>query len=218
MIRLARRLSNHRAEALGGTMEKTVDAFRTISEVAQDLDLPQHVLRFWETRIRSNQAVEEGRRAPLLSARGYRTPARHSPSSVWRRLYDQRRAEDLERAGMAWRRRRLAAAGRCDRCARDRRDALRMPCKIIAAASLAFRAVMAMLKTRSLTASRMWARRSVRSSARSSNSCSPSSANAKDCWGRRAPAEYQGKGVAGRVAGAGAFLYKSLRRSVAQPG
>jgi DNA-binding transcriptional MerR regulator len=30
---------------------KSADAFRTISEVARDLDLPQHVLRFWETRF-----------------------------------------------------------------------------------------------------------------------------------------------------------------------
>ncbi len=32
-------------------MEKSADAFRTISEVAEDLRLPQHVLRFWETRF-----------------------------------------------------------------------------------------------------------------------------------------------------------------------
>jgi DNA-binding transcriptional MerR regulator len=32
-------------------MDKSVDAFRTISEVAEELDLPQHVLRFWETRF-----------------------------------------------------------------------------------------------------------------------------------------------------------------------
>lgn len=32
-------------------MEKSADAFRTISEVSGDLDLPQHVLRFWETRF-----------------------------------------------------------------------------------------------------------------------------------------------------------------------
>ena len=32
-------------------MEKSPDAFRTISEVADDLDIPQHVLRFWETRF-----------------------------------------------------------------------------------------------------------------------------------------------------------------------
>ncbi|WP_026606271.1 MerR family transcriptional regulator [Methylocapsa acidiphila] len=32
-------------------MEKSAEAFRTISEVAEDLGLPQHVLRFWETRF-----------------------------------------------------------------------------------------------------------------------------------------------------------------------
>ena len=32
-------------------MDKAPDAFRTISEVAQELDIPQHVLRFWETRF-----------------------------------------------------------------------------------------------------------------------------------------------------------------------
>ncbi|WP_454619410.1 MerR family transcriptional regulator [Bradyrhizobium cenepequi] len=32
-------------------MEKAPDAFRTISEVADELDIPQHVLRFWETRF-----------------------------------------------------------------------------------------------------------------------------------------------------------------------
>ncbi|MDQ6869241.1 MAG: MerR family transcriptional regulator [Pseudomonadota bacterium] len=32
-------------------MDKSADAFRTISEVAGEVDLPQHVLRFWETRF-----------------------------------------------------------------------------------------------------------------------------------------------------------------------
>jgi DNA-binding transcriptional MerR regulator len=32
-------------------MEKSADAFRTISEAAEELDVPQHVLRFWETRF-----------------------------------------------------------------------------------------------------------------------------------------------------------------------
>ncbi len=32
-------------------MEKSPEAFRTISEVAKDLDVPQHVLRFWETKF-----------------------------------------------------------------------------------------------------------------------------------------------------------------------
>src|SRR4051812_11799094 len=32
-------------------LEKAPDAFRTISEVADELDVPQHVLRFWESRF-----------------------------------------------------------------------------------------------------------------------------------------------------------------------
>ena len=32
-------------------MDKAPDAFRTISEVADELDIPQHVLRFWESRF-----------------------------------------------------------------------------------------------------------------------------------------------------------------------
>lgn len=32
-------------------LEKSRDAFRTISEVADDLDVPQHVLRFWESKF-----------------------------------------------------------------------------------------------------------------------------------------------------------------------
>ncbi|MFN3584995.1 MerR family transcriptional regulator [Phenylobacterium sp.] len=32
-------------------MAKGPDAFRTISEAAEELDVPQHVLRFWETKF-----------------------------------------------------------------------------------------------------------------------------------------------------------------------
>jgi DNA-binding transcriptional MerR regulator len=32
-------------------VEKSPEAFRSISEAATDLDLPQHVLRFWESRF-----------------------------------------------------------------------------------------------------------------------------------------------------------------------
>jgi DNA-binding transcriptional MerR regulator len=41
-------------------MEKAPDAFRTISEVAQELDLPQHVLRFWETRFVQIKPMKRG--------------------------------------------------------------------------------------------------------------------------------------------------------------
>lgn len=32
-------------------IEKAPDAFRTISEVSETLDVPQHVLRFWEAKF-----------------------------------------------------------------------------------------------------------------------------------------------------------------------
>ena len=41
-------------------MSKSPDAFRTISEVAEDLDLPQHVLRFWETRFKQIKPMKRG--------------------------------------------------------------------------------------------------------------------------------------------------------------
>src|SRR5215211_7497620 len=41
-------------------MDKAPDAFRTISEVAEDLDLPQHVLRFWETRFSQIKPMKRG--------------------------------------------------------------------------------------------------------------------------------------------------------------
>lgn len=42
------------------SQEKSPDAFRTISEVAEDLDLPQHVLRFWETRFSQIKPLKRG--------------------------------------------------------------------------------------------------------------------------------------------------------------
>jgi DNA-binding transcriptional MerR regulator len=41
-------------------MDKSSEAFRTISEVADDLDLPQHVLRFWETRFTQIRPLKRG--------------------------------------------------------------------------------------------------------------------------------------------------------------
>lgn len=41
-------------------LDKSPDAFRTISEVAEDLDLPQHVLRFWETRFPQIKPMKRG--------------------------------------------------------------------------------------------------------------------------------------------------------------
>jgi DNA-binding transcriptional MerR regulator len=41
-------------------VEKAPDAFRTISEVAHELDVPQHVLRFWESRFREIKPMKRG--------------------------------------------------------------------------------------------------------------------------------------------------------------
>lgn len=42
------------------SVNKAADAFRTISEVAEELDIPQHVLRFWETRFTSIKPLKRG--------------------------------------------------------------------------------------------------------------------------------------------------------------
>ena len=41
-------------------MKKSPEAFRTISEVADTLDVPPHVLRFWETRFTQIKPVKRG--------------------------------------------------------------------------------------------------------------------------------------------------------------
>lgn len=40
--------------------DKAPEAFRTISEVAEELDVPQHVLRFWETRFSQIRPMKRG--------------------------------------------------------------------------------------------------------------------------------------------------------------
>ena len=40
--------------------DKAPEAFRTISEVAEQLDVPQHVLRFWETRFSQIRPMKRG--------------------------------------------------------------------------------------------------------------------------------------------------------------
>ncbi len=41
-------------------MAKSVDAFRTISEVAEDLGVPKHVLRFWEVKFAQIRPMKRG--------------------------------------------------------------------------------------------------------------------------------------------------------------
>ena len=46
--------------AATGRGQKSASAFRTISEVAAELDLPQHVLRFWETKFSVIRPMKRG--------------------------------------------------------------------------------------------------------------------------------------------------------------
>jgi DNA-binding transcriptional MerR regulator len=48
------------ADPARARMRKTADAFRTISEVADDLHVPQHVLRFWETKFPQVRPLKRG--------------------------------------------------------------------------------------------------------------------------------------------------------------
>jgi DNA-binding transcriptional MerR regulator len=43
-----------------GVAQKSPEAFRTISEVAAELDVPQHVLRFWETKFATIKPLKRG--------------------------------------------------------------------------------------------------------------------------------------------------------------
>jgi DNA-binding transcriptional MerR regulator len=45
---------------VAGDIEKAASAFRTISEVAEELQVPQHVLRFWETRFSAVRPIKRG--------------------------------------------------------------------------------------------------------------------------------------------------------------
>lgn len=49
-----------RSQGSGLSIQKSPDAFRTISEVASELDVPQHVLRFWESKFSQIRPLKRG--------------------------------------------------------------------------------------------------------------------------------------------------------------
>lgn len=49
-----------RQQGSGLSIQKSPDAFRTISEVAAELDVPQHVLRFWESKFSQIRPLKRG--------------------------------------------------------------------------------------------------------------------------------------------------------------
>ncbi len=48
------------SEQVSGRVIKSPDAFRTIREVSEELDVPQHVLRFWETKFNQVRPLKRG--------------------------------------------------------------------------------------------------------------------------------------------------------------
>jgi hypothetical protein len=63
---------------------KSAAAFRTIGEVADELGLPQHVLRFWETRFPQIQPMKRG---------GNRRYYRPADVALLRRIHNMLHAE-----------------------------------------------------------------------------------------------------------------------------
>ena len=53
-------MSEELATAATPRARKAPTAFRTISEVAEDLNIPQHVLRFWETKFPQLKPLKRG--------------------------------------------------------------------------------------------------------------------------------------------------------------
>jgi DNA-binding transcriptional MerR regulator len=56
----ADRSETDRGEGARGKVKKAAGAFRTISEVADELHIPQHVLRFWETKFPQVKPLKRG--------------------------------------------------------------------------------------------------------------------------------------------------------------
>ena len=106
-------------------LKKAPNAFRTISEVADDLHIPQHVLRFWETKFTQVRPLKRGggrryyrpddilllrRIADLLYTQGYtikgvqrllREGGGQLSDDIPPPTADERAAAEAEKAGMS---------------------------------------------------------------------------------------------------------------------
>jgi DNA-binding transcriptional MerR regulator len=84
--------------AAGRRANKRASAFRTIGEVAEDLDLPAHVLRFWESKFPQLKPLKRG------GGRRYYRPEdisllRHIRQCLYRDGYTIRGVQKLLREG-----------------------------------------------------------------------------------------------------------------------
>jgi DNA-binding transcriptional MerR regulator len=88
-------------------MSKAADAFRTISEVAEELDVPKHVLRFWENRFPQIKPMKRGggrryyRPADLDLLRGIRHLL-HNEGYTIKGVQKILREQGLEAVKSAW--------------------------------------------------------------------------------------------------------------------
>src|SRR5919204_1780943 len=87
---------------------KSASAFRTISEVAEELDVPKHVLRFWEVKFPQVRPMKRGggrryyRPEDLDLLRGIRYLL-HVQGYTIRGVQQILRSQGVERVKQAWR-------------------------------------------------------------------------------------------------------------------
>ena len=93
-------------------VRKAAGAFRTISEVADELHIPQHVLRFWETRFPQVKPLKRGGGRRYYRPRRHFSPAPHLRSALHSGLYDQGRPAPAPRRRRPPGRRHPAGAAR----------------------------------------------------------------------------------------------------------
>lgn len=90
-------------------MAKSADAFRTISEVADELEIPKHVLRFWENRFPQIKPMKRGggrryyRPADLDLLRGIRHLL-HNEGFTIKGVQKILREKGVEAVKLAWQR------------------------------------------------------------------------------------------------------------------
>ena len=97
-------------------MAKGPEAFRSISEAADELGVPQHVLRFWETKFSFIRPMKRAGGRRFYRPQDIAVLAERAPAAARRRLHHQGRPEAAPRTGRQalprWRSAALAPAGR----------------------------------------------------------------------------------------------------------
>ncbi len=97
-------------------MDKESDAFRTISEVAEDLDVPKHVLRFWEVKFPQVRPMKRGggrryyRPEDLDLLRGIRHLL-HAEGYTIKGVQKILREQGVDQVKRSWRERGVARSG-----------------------------------------------------------------------------------------------------------